>query len=83
MEAHVKQIEILAVLCAKRMDVLMQIYDGHVCVYVETNPDCRAMVARWDDDAAIAGFIHELTFGQYARNERKVIQNERIIGKAA
>lgn len=40
------------------------------------------MVARWDDDEAIAGFVHELNYGKYAKEER-MIQNERIIGKAA
>lgn len=77
-----KQLENLAIVCAKRMDVLLQIYDGYACVYVGEGPERTSMLAKWDDDKAIRGFVHELNYGKYAKVER-MIQNERIIDKAA
>ncbi len=61
-----KELSQLAVLCAKRPDVLLQIYDGYACVYVGAGPERGSMVAKCDDDTAIAGFIRELQDGKYA-----------------
>uniref|UniRef100_UPI004056E4F8 hypothetical protein n=1 Tax=Agathobacter sp. TaxID=2021311 RepID=UPI004056E4F8 len=77
-----KQLGNLAIVCAKRLDVLLQIYDGYAIVYVGEGPDRACMAAEWDDDEAISGFVHELNYGKYAKEER-MIQNERIIDKAA
>lgn len=52
-----------------------------LCVYVGEGPERASMIAKWNDDEAISGFIHELNYGKYAKAER-MIQNERIIGKA-
>ena len=45
-----KQIGNLAVVCAKRPDVLLQVYDGMVSVYVNFGPERTYMMAAWDDD---------------------------------
>lgn len=68
-------------MCAGCPDMLLQIYDGYACVYVGEGPERASMIAKWNDDEAISGFIHELNYGKYAKAER-MIQNERIIGKA-
>ncbi len=57
----------LAILCAGRPDVLLQIYEGHACVYVGVGPERGSMVAKCEDEAAIAGFIRELESGKYAK----------------
>lgn len=77
-----KQLGNLAIVCAGRKDVLLQIYDGYAGVYVGEGPQRASMVAKWDDDEAIRGFIHELNYGKYAKEER-IMQNERITEKAA
>lgn len=77
-----KQLGNLAIICANRMDILLQIYDGYVSVHVGEGIERASMVAKCEDNEAINGFIYELNYGKYAKKERSV-QNERIIDKAA
>lgn len=51
-------------------------------VYLTVNTKPVYMTAKWDDDETINGFIYELNYGKYAKEER-IIQNERITEKAA
>lgn len=51
-----KQIAALAVACAERPNVLLQIYDGYVTVHIGEGMDRTRMLAKLDDDAEI-GFI--------------------------
>lgn len=81
-EDFMKQLGNLAIVCAKRPDVLLQIYDGYASVYVGSGPERATMIAKWEDDEAILGFVHELNYGKYAKQER-MLQDERIAGKAA
>lgn len=81
-DGFMKQLGNLAIICAKRPDILLQIYDGYACVHVGEGPKRASVYAKWDDDNAIRGIVHELNYGRYAEKER-MIQNERIIGKAA
>lgn len=77
-----KKLSELAIVCAKRPDVLLQIYEGYACVYVGAGPERGSMVAKWDDDKAISGIVRELDSGKYA--ERKMsMHNVSVIGKAA
>ena len=77
-----KKLSELAIVCAKRSDVLLQLYEGFVCVYVGVGPERGSMVSKWDDDMAIAGFIQQLETGKFAE-EQSMAGNMRIIGKAA
>ena len=77
-----KKLSELAIVCAKRPDVLLQLYEGFVCVYVGVEPERGSMVAKWDDDMAITGFIQQLETGKFAEEQSKV-GNMRIIRKAA
>lgn len=76
-----KQLGNLAIVCARRPDVLLQIYDGFVCVYVGEGPNRAYMSAKWDDDTAVSSFVKELNYGKYTKE--RLNKNERIIGKAA
>lgn len=71
-----KQLGNLAIVCAKRPDVLLQIYDGYVSVHAGAGTERTTMLAKWDDDKAIDGFIYELNYGRYAEQERKM-QNDK------
>lgn len=61
-----KQLGNLAIVCAQRSDVQLQIKDGTVTVLVGTIRPKPMYLLAWDDDNAIAGIIRELNFGQYA-----------------
>ena len=61
-----KQLGNLAVVCAQRPDVLMQIYDKTVRVHVGEGPGRTTLFAPWEDDDAILRIIQELNFGRYA-----------------
>ena len=64
-----KQLGNLAVVCAKRSEVLMQIYGGKVTVHVGAGPDRVVMFTAWDNDAEIDRIIYELNFGRYKSKE--------------
>ena len=64
-----KQLGNLAIVCANRPEVLMQIYGGKVAVLVGAGPDRAVMFTTWDDDAEITRIIHDLNFGKYKSKE--------------
>lgn len=64
-----KQLGNLALVCAKRPEVLLQIYGGQACVYVGHGPERAVLSAAWDDDTELCHIIHELNFGQYRNNQ--------------
>ena len=60
-----KQLGNLAIICAQRRSVLLQVRDGMVSVFVGAGPDRDVFSARWDNDAEIEQIVHELNFGKY------------------
>jgi len=64
-----KQLGNLAIVCARRPEVLMQVHGGEVSVHVGTGPDRAVMHTAWDNDMEISRVIYELNFGKY--RERK------------
>lgn len=67
-----KQIGNLAIVCARRSDVQMEIRNRTVSVLVGTIAPKEAWFADWDDDAAITALIHELNFGRYKEQKEAV-----------
>lgn len=73
-----KELGTLAIVCAQRPDVLLQIYDGYATVYVGEGTERAYMTAKWEDDEAINSLILQLNFGKYAvkkRNETDAFRN--------
>ena len=66
-----KQLGNLAVVCAQRPDVLMQIYGNEVSVHVGEGPERAVLSTKWDDDKTIQSIIRELNFGRYASDSRQ------------
>lgn len=60
-----KQLGNLAIVCARRPEVLLQAYNGQANVYVGQGPERRVLSADWDDDAELSRMIYELNFGKY------------------
>lgn len=77
-----KQIGNLAVVCARRQDVLLQVGSEKVCVHVGAGPERNTLHAAWDDDDAIQRIVHELNFGRYAagRNGLHTAQQDCPVG---
>ena len=61
-----KQLGNLAIICAKRPEVMMTVYDDRVTVHVGDGPDRAAMCCACGSDAEINRMIYELNFGKYA-----------------
>ena len=60
-----KQLGNLALVCARRPEVLLQLYNGQVTIHVGQGLDRAVLCAAWDDDAQISRMIHALNFGAY------------------
>lgn len=65
-----KQLGNLSLVCARRPEVLMQLYGGTVSIHVGAGPERAVLHTEWDNDDNIQRIIHELNFGKYC--ERKV-----------
>ena len=61
-----KQLGNLAIVCAQRPEVMMQLHGGKVSVFVGAGPDRAVMDSTWDNDAEISRIVHELNFGRYS-----------------
>lgn len=60
-----KQIGNLAVVCAKRPDLIMTVKGGRVYISMASEANRMIFCADWGDDAEINGVIHHLNFGRY------------------
>lgn len=69
-----KQFGNLAIVCAQRPEVLMQIHGGIVTVHVGCGPERASLHTQWDDDAGVSRIVHELNFGKYREMKTKMVQ---------
>ena len=72
----IKKLGNLAVVCAQRPDVLMQIYGSEVSVHVREGPERAVFSTKWDDDEAIQHIIRELNFGRYAPDRERMVRHD-------
>lgn len=72
-----KQLGNLAIVCAKRRDVLFQVLNGIATVHIGHGPSKAAMCADWDDDRQINKIVHELNFGKYREEEARYEEQRR------
>ena len=61
-----KQLGNLAMVCAQRPEVIMQIHGGKGSVFVGAGHERTVMVSAWDNDAKISRIVHDLNFGRYS-----------------
>ena len=66
-----KQLGNLAVVCAKKKDVLLQVHNGVVSVHYGAGPTRESATAKWDDDEAISAIVYELNFGKGAEQRKE------------
>ena len=66
-----KQLGNLAVVCAAKGDVLLQIHNGIVSVHYGEGPTRETATAKWNDDEAIRAIVHDLNFGNGAEQRKE------------
>ena len=66
-----KQLGNLAVVCAAKGDVLLQIHNGIVSVHYGEGPTRETATAKWNDDEAIRAIVHDLNFGKGAEQGKE------------
>ncbi len=59
----------LAIACAKRNDVLLQIYEGHANLFVGDGPKRLCMHTSCNDDKTIRHMVYELNHGKYSKGK--------------
>ena len=65
-----KQLGNLAVVCATKKDVLLQIHNGVVSVHYGAGPTRETATVKWDD-VAIRKIVKELNFGTDAEHRKE------------
>ncbi|MCL2082730.1 MAG: hypothetical protein FWH04_05810 [Oscillospiraceae bacterium] len=61
-----KQLGNLAIVCASKKNVLLQVLDGVATVHVGLGSERKTIAADWHDDKQISNIISELNHGRYA-----------------
>lgn len=64
-----KQLGNLAMVCAKRSDVLLQIQRGTVFLSIGMGAQMETISLAWDNDEKIKALVRELNFGRYQNTE--------------
>ena len=66
-----KQLGNLAVVCATKKDVLLQIHNGVVSVHYGAGPTRETATVKWDDDVVIRKIVKKLNFGDSAEHRKE------------
>ena len=74
--------------CAKREDILLQIFDGCISVYVGSGPERVTMAAGCGNEEKCREILHEITEGKYSAGKaralhKKTAQPVRLYGNSA
>lgn len=77
-----KQLGNLAMVCAQRPDVLLQIQGGTVCLHVGSGPRRESITLDWDDDEKISELVRELNFGRYMAESYQEKHTEKMEANA-
>ena len=58
----------LVSVCAEREDILLQMYDGFIVIYVGEGPHRDYMITKCGNEEKCKEFLHEITAGKYAKD---------------
>jgi len=64
-----KQLGNLAIVCARRSNVLLQMLNGSTTVFVGQGSNRRSITVGCDDDEKISELIQKLNFGEFSEKE--------------
>ena len=63
--------------CAKREDILLQIFDGCISVYVGSGAGGVTMVAGCGDGERCREIVHEITEGKYSAGKAHALPTDK------
>ncbi len=63
--------------CAKREDILLQIFDGCISVYVGSGPDRVTMVTGCGNEERCREILHEITEGKYSAGKARALPTDK------
>ena len=61
--------------CAGREDILLQMYDGYIVIYVGEGPHRTFMKAKCGDEAKCKEYLKEITIGKYAKEKSRALND--------
>lgn len=64
----------LVSVCAKREDILLQIYDGFVVIYVGEGPHREFMTAKCSDEIKCKELLHEIKEGKFSKGKMRTVK---------
>ena len=64
----------LVSVCAKREDILLQIYDGFVVIYVGEGPHREFMTGKCSDEIKCKEFFHEIKEGKFSKGKMRTVK---------
>lgn len=65
----------LVSVCAGREDILLQMYDGYIVIYVGEGPHRAYMSAKCADEEKCKEFLKEITTGKYAKEKSRALND--------
>ena len=64
----------LVSVCAKREDILLQVYDGFVVIYVGEGPHREFMTAKCGDEEKCKKYLHEIKEGKFSKGKMRTVK---------
>ena len=59
----------LVSVCAKREDILLQVYDGFIVIYIGEGPHRAYMMAKCGDEEKCKEILHEIKNGKFSKGK--------------
>lgn len=66
----------LVSVCAKREDILLQMYDGYIIIYVGEGPHRAYLSAKCGDEEKCKEFLYEIKLGKYSKGKLRNSNNK-------
>ena len=64
----------LVSVCAKRKDILLQIYDGYIVIHVGEGTNRAYMTAKFGNEEKCKEILHEIKDGKYAKGKLRTVK---------
>ena len=65
----------LVSVCADREDILLQMYDGYIVIYIGEGPHKTFMKAKCTDEEKCKEYLMEITIGKYSKGKTRALKD--------